>query len=254
MPVTNPLSYNAYVTQLGVMAVLQTATTAGIVAGVDTYFNAQFIGQVLNYAELRIQRDLDLLPSRTSNTYTLATATNTVAVPTGDFVTLLNVQPAAGLAPLLPATQEFIQNVYNTSASAGPPQYFAMIGGDRATGGTTSNNVLFGPYADQNYTLTVFGIIRMPSLSTFSTSGPADSSYTFISTWLPDLLLQASLIYISEFQRNFGGASNDPAMGATYETQYQTLLGAAVAEEARKKFWGAGWSSEPTSPVATPGR
>lgn len=255
---TSPLSYNAYVTQLGVLAVLQTATTGGVVAGVDSYFNAQFIAQALNYAELRIQRDLDLLPSKTSNTYTLTSGTNTVAVPTGDFVTLLNVTYAlAGVnQPLLPVSQEYIQNVYNSSASAGPPKVFAMIGGDRSTGGATSNNVLFGPSADTNYTLTVFGTIRMPSLATYATSGPAETTYTFISTWLPDLLLQASMIFVAGFQRNFsgGGTANDPMMAGSYEAAYQGLLQSAMAENMRARFFGAGWSSEPPSPIATPSR
>lgn len=259
MSSTNPLSYNAFVTQLGVMSVLQTQETAGVVSGVDSYFNAQFIAQALNYAELRIQRDLDLLPSKTSNTYTLDALSNTIAVPTGDFVTLLNVTyTLSGVSqPLTPVSQEFIQNVYNSSASNGPPQYFAMIGGDRSTGGATSNNVLFGPSADQNYSMTVFGTIRMPSLATYATSGPADSSYTFISTWLPDLLLQASMIFVAEFQRNFAAAgtmSNEPLMAGTYEAAYQGLLKGALSENVRAKFWGAGWSSEPPSPVATPNR
>lgn len=252
MATPNALTYNGYVTQLGILAVLQTQTVSGVVQGVDDYFTA-LIPQALNYAELRLQRDLDLLPSRSSNAYTLAANADTIAIPTGDFVTLLNVT-APGLPPLLPTTQEWLQNVYSTSASNGPPQYFAMIGGDRATGGTVSNNVQFGPGADQAYMLTVFGTIRMPSLASFATNGPAATSTTFISTWLPDLLLQASMIFVMEFQRNFGAVSNDPAGGATYETQYQTLLAGAIGENARAKFWGAGWSSEPAAPTASPGR
>lgn len=237
------------------MAVLQTVTVAGVVQGVDAYFT-NLIPQCLSYAEQRIQRDLDLLPSRTSNNYSLASGSNVLAIPPGDFVTLQTVSYPFGSTngPLLPVTQEWLQNMYNTSASNGPPQYFAMIGGDLATAGVTSNLVQFGPTPDQTYSFTVFGTIRMPSLASYATTGPADTSYTFISSWLPDLLIQGAMIFISEFQRQFAGASNDPEMPGSYENQYQTLLKGALTEELRKKFWGAGWSSESPAPTATPGR
>lgn len=251
----SPLTYNGFVTQLGILSVLQTQAVSGVVQGVDSYFTS-LIPQCLAYAESRIQRDLDLLPSRTSNTYSLTSGSSILAVPTGDFVTLQTVSYpfGSGNGPLLPVTQEWLQNMFNTSASNGPPQYFAMIGGDSATAGVTSNLVQFGPTPDQTYTITVFGTIRMPSLASYATTGPASTSLTFISSWLPDLLIQASMIFISEFQRNFAGTSNDPAMPGTYENQYQTLLKGALTEQLRSKFWGAGWSSESPAPTATPGR
>jgi len=72
---------------------------------------------------------------------------------------------------------------------------------------------------------------------------------------LPDLLIMASMIYISAFQRNFiSAAANDPQMPVNYETQYQTLLRSAMVEEARKKFQSAGWTSMSPAVVATPTR
>ena len=61
------LTYNGYITQIATLAVVNTTTTAGIVVGVDAPFNA-IIPQMLNYAELRIQRDLDLLPTKYNTT------------------------------------------------------------------------------------------------------------------------------------------------------------------------------------------
>ena len=73
--------------------------------------------------------------------------------------------------------------------------------------------------------------------------------------YLPDLFIMASMIYVSAYQRNFSSASgNDPQMPVTYETQYQTLLRNAMAEENRKKFEAAAWSSQSTSSSATPTR
>ena len=62
------------------------------------------------------------------------------------------------------------------------------------------------------------------------------------------------MIYIAQYQRNFGQASNDPAMGPTYELQYQNLLKTAIVEEARKKYSAAAWSSMSPAVAATPTR
>jgi hypothetical protein len=77
---------------------------------------------------------------------------------------------------------------------------------------------------------------------------------TFISLYLPDLFIMASMIYISAYQRNFGRANDDPQMAVTYESQYQALLKTADLEENRKKFEAAAWSSQEPSISATPTR
>ena len=256
-PQTTPLTYNGYVTQVATMAVVNVQTTSGIVVGVDADFNA-IIPQMLNYAELRIQRDLDLLPSQTSRPYTLTIGSNQLQLGAYDFVTVqtitLNVSNVT--YPLLASTKEYLQNVYGSSAvgSRGRPKIFAIYGGDLSTGGETYNNILLGPYPDIAYNVEVIGTVRLPTLYENATTPLAATVTTFISTYFPDLLIQASLIYISQFQRNFGQASNDPAMGPTYELQYQNLLRAAAVEEGRKKFSASAWSSMSPQVAATPTR
>ena len=256
-PQTTPLTYNGYVTQIATMAVVNVQTTSGVVEGVDTAFN-DLIPQMLNYAELRIQRDLDLLPSQTSRSYTLTIGSNQLALGAYDFVTVQTIAlTVSGVTyPLLPSTKEYLQNVYGSSAAGAraQPKLFAMYGGDLSTGGTTYNNILIGPYPDAAYSVTVTGTVRLPTLYENATTQLADTGTTFISTYFPDLLVQASMIYIAQFQRNFGQASNDPSMGPTYELQYQNLLKSAGVEEARKKFSAAAWSSMSPSIVATPTR
>lgn len=252
---TNPLTYNDYVSQIATLAVVQTTTSSGVVVGVDAEFNT-LIPQMLNYAELRIQRDMDLLPSQTVNTYTLNVNSNLLQVPVDDFVTVQTVGLVNGTAtiPMLPTTKEYLQNLYNDSSYTAQPIYFAMLGGDLASGGNTSNNIVFGPYSNSTYSISITGTIRLPSLYKFATQALAASGTTFISTYLPDMLIQASMIYISQFQRNFGPAANDPNMGPTYELQYQNLLKSAYVEEARKKFQASAWSSMSPSMAATPTR
>lgn len=255
---TNALDYNGYITQIAQNAALQTDNSSGY-----TQFKTYdpdpnlMIPEMLNYAELRIQRDLDLAQSLFANTtYTLSSGTNLVTISVDDFITLQSIQYTLGTAklPILATSKEFIQNVFNDSSYTGAPQVFAPYGGDLATTGATSQLWLFGPYADQNYPLTILGTARMASLYKFANSGQASGNYTFISNYLPDLLVIASMIYLSQWQRNFGRESDEPGMAMTYEQQYQLLLNGAGEEEARRKLQASGWTSMSPPKVATPTR
>lgn len=250
-----PLTYNGFVTALSTMTVEKVETVGGVVQGVNEAFNV-VIPQALNYAELRIQRDLDFLSSVTSRPYALATGNNQLQLAAGDFITVQTVSITSGgeTYPLLPVTKEFLQNVCGNSASTAMPTYFAMSGGDLATGGNAYNNVLVGPYPDANYDVTVFGTVRLPSLYAYAVSPQAATETTFISQFLPDLLLQAAMIFVSQYQRNFSPTSNSPEMPGSYELQYGNLLKGAIVEEARKKFQASGWSSYSPALIATQGR
>jgi hypothetical protein len=250
-PNTTPLTYNAYVTQLATLAVENVSTISGVVTPVSAPF-AALIPQALNYAELRIQRDLDLLQLLVSNTYQLPSGTNLLSISVNDFVTLQTFTSPSG--PIHPVSKEFLQNVYGSNAITGPPLYFAIAGGDLASTGNVSTNVLFGPYADATYQITAYGTVRQQTLNQFGTTNNAGSSTTFISTNLPDMLLMASMIYVSGYQRNFSAAGNDPEMPGSYEAQYQNLLKGAITEEGRKKFNASAWSSMSVPAAATPNR
>ena len=73
---------------------------------------------------------------------------------------------------------------------------------------------------------------------------------TFISTYLPDLLVIASMVYVSGYQRNWSSTSDDPQMAVNYEKQYQTLLKGALVDVAQKRFAARDWTSAPPAPVA----
>jgi hypothetical protein len=100
----------------------------------------------------------------------------------------------------------------------------------------------------------VTGSSRAPSLYQYATAGVADTSYTYISAYYPDMLVMASMIYISAFQRQFSATSDDTQMGQTYEKAYQALRLAAIPDENKRKFQGSGWSSYSTPTAATPTR
>ena len=134
-PNTTPLTYNGYVTQIATMAVIQTTTVSGVVVGAnDPAFNA-IIPQMLNYAELRIQRDLDMLPALIANdTYSLTSNNNLLIIDPNDFVTIRSIIPKIVVGeslvngpPLLPCTKEFLDTVYGDPTIVGVPTYYAML-------------------------------------------------------------------------------------------------------------------------------
>jgi hypothetical protein len=140
--------------------------------------------------------------------------------------------------PLLPVTKEFLDNVWGASTNSALPKYFALL---------NDTTIIFGPWPNAIYPLEIIGTIRPDSLSSTNTT-------TFISLYLPDLFIMASMVFISAYQRNFGRQSDDPQMAMSYEAQYQTLLKGAMVEEYRKKFESVGWTSMSPSPVAAPTR
>lgn len=235
------LNYSSYVQQIATMAVVPVT---------DPNFTI-IIPSMIDYAELRMQRDLDFLSTQISNSsYSFTVNNNVLTIPTSSFITLQTIEVINGSgisSPLLPVGKEYIQNVYSTGSTTGLPSVFAVYGGDSATTGLTSQNILVGPIPDSNYSVRLTGTIRSQPLSATNTT-------TFISTYLPDLFIMASMVYVSAYQRNFGRINDDPAMAQTYESQYQGLLKSAMVEENRKKFQSAAWTSYSPSPFAAPTR
>lgn len=233
------LTYSTYVTQIAQLTVIQST---------DVNFQA-ILPAMIDYAELRIYQDLDLLSTVTPQLgFSLATGNRNLTIPIQNFITLqqINVLTPAGSSdpnsssrnPCLPVTKEFLDMVYGSSAITGLPRKFAMI---------SQNTLAFGPWPDMAYSLEIVGTVRPASLSSGNTS-------TFISTYLPDLMIMASMVYISLFQRNFLATANDPQMPGSYESQYMSLMKISAVEEGRKKFSSVGWTSMSPPIAATPTR
>ena len=243
---TTGLSYNgsvagtnSYVQQIATMAVVEPTNPEYLI----------ILPQMITYAENRIYRDLDFLFTSIATTaYGLSVGSRTISVPSGVFVVpeqINLITPAGtnnpdvgGRVPLLPTTKEFLDAVYGSGLYTGQPKYFCPF--DDFT-------FLVGPYPDANYTCEIVGTYRPNSMSN-------SNQTTFISLYLPDIFIMASMIYISAYQRNFGRQNDDPQMAQSYEGQYQTLIRSALMEENRKKFEAAAWSSQSPSSVATPTR
>lgn len=243
---TTGLSYDGSIA--GTNSYVQQIATLAVVEPTDVNYLI-ILPQAITYAENRMCRDLDFLSTVTTNTnYATISGVPTVSVSVADFVTLqqVNVITPAGTAvpnngtrnPLLPTTKEFLNLVYPSGSSAAVPQYFGMI---------DQSKITLGPWPDAAYQLELVGTYRPDSLSNTNQT-------TFISLYLPDLFIMASMIYISGYQRNFGRANDDPQMAVTYESQYKGLLQGAMVEEARKKFQSSAWASMSPAVVASPSR
>jgi len=243
---TTGLSYNG--TVAGTTSYVQQIATMAVVEPTNPEFLV-ILPQMITYAENRMYRDLDFLFTSISTTaYGLVVGNRQISVPAGTFVVPEQINVLIGSSdpdtatrqPLLPTTKEFLDAVYGSGAAAnrGIPKYWVPF---------DDYTFLVGPYPNQNYTCEIVGTYRPDSLSATNTT-------TFISLYLPDLFIMASMIYISAYQRNFGRANDDPQMAVTYESQYQALLAKADLEENRKKFEAAAWSSQEPSISATPTR
>jgi hypothetical protein len=238
------LTYTTYVQQIALMSGVGIATSGSV-----TYSDPNFttlIPSMIDYAELRLQRDIDFLNTTSSVTFTCAANSQQLSlVQTSTnypFVTIQNVgvtNPSNGFVyQCTPVSKEYIYNVFPIGSSTGIPTNFAMF---------NDNQILFGPIPDQNYVTTIVGTQRFPALS-------ASNPVTFISQYLPDIFIMASMIYLSAYQRNFGKMVDDPQMAVTYEGQYQALKAGAMMDEARKAFEAGAWTSNPPAAAATPNR
>lgn len=235
------LTYSTYVTALSTLMVTTTA---------DANFVA-ILPDIIDYAEQRSYRDLDLLATTvrdSSATLTVGTRTFTLPQALGRFVVLdgINiVTPSTTTNPdigtrnsVLATSREYVDSAWPSTLGATLPAFFAMV---------TDQIIIVGPAPDAAYTVEVIGTIRPTPLS-------ASNTTTFLSLYLPDLFLAASMIFAAGYQKNFGAQADDPRSAVSWETQYTTLLVSARNEETQKKFEASAWSSDQTPPEAQPPR
>lgn len=239
---TTGLTYAQYVTQLANLAVVETT---------DTNF-VTLLPQCITYAENRIYRELDFLATVTPvSGFSCSVGSRQITWPLSQFVTVQEINiitpvgvsdPNAGTrVSLLPTTKFWMDAVYPSPTTTGTPAYMAML---------NQNTVLIAPWPDANYAVEVVGTVRPDSLS-------STNQTTFISLYLPDLFLAASMVFVSGYQRDFALSTsqpNDPQMPINWESQYEKLKQGAMVEEARKKFEAGGWTSMSPAAVATPTR
>jgi hypothetical protein len=236
------LDYDTYVSQLSNLMVI---------GSTDSNFQT-FLPGCIDYAEQRMYRELDLLATQVTDATSITSSGDrnfTLPTSIGVFITVDNVNvitPAGALAsagtrnPVIPIAREFIDAVYPSGQlNTGTPQFYAMA---------SNTEIIFGPSPDAAYTAEVIGIQRPIPLSSANSS-------TFLTAYLPDAFMAASMVFASGYMRDFGGQGADNSgMSVSWEGQYKTLIQSAQVEEARKKFQSEGWTSNEPTPLATPPR
>ena len=254
---TTALTYNGLVTQVCLLAPYQFDASGPVVVPLNQPEFTSLIPMMLNYAEQRIQRDMELLNVQVMRgPYPLTIGNNQLAVPPSDILVIQDVVANIGgtPTPLDPVSKAYMLTCWPATSTPGPPKVFALQGGDAPTQGLTATILLVGPPPDAPYQVNVIGESRLPTLASYATPTDAATKTTWISTWLPDLLVMACMIYVSGYQRDFGRQSDDPQMAVSYESQYQALLAGANTQEFQRRFEADAWSSQAKSPVATPTR
>ena len=238
------LTYTIYVEALSALTAIQST---------DANFQT-ILPDVIDYAEQRIYRELDMLvedvrdstasTAAANRNFTLPTTIGTFQIVSGiNIITPASTAPDSGTRnPCIPVSREVLDFSYPSTTGAGVPSMFHYF--SQAPG---QASILFGQWPDTTYRVEVIGKIIPTALS-------ASNPTTFLTDYLPDLFLMASQIYFDNYMKNFGAIADDPKAAQTHEAQYQTLLKSAADWEARKRFAGASWTSKSIEPVAVPQR
>jgi hypothetical protein len=208
----------------------------------------QILPSMIDDAEIRICQDVDFLGAVVTNTATVTAPNTRVVNWSNSFFSIdsINAISPAGTTspdsgtrnPIVPATKEMCDFLYPNQTGSGIPQYFGRV---------TQSTAVLAPFPDGAYTLEITGVQRPTSLSSTNTT-------TFISTYLPNLMVAASMIYAAAYQQNFSASGDNPAQAVNWKSHYDSILKSSVIEQARIKFEGEGWSSQQPSPIASPPR
>jgi hypothetical protein len=102
---------------------------------------------------------------------------------------------------------------------------------------STVRTFIVGPPPDAAYRVEVIGTIRPDPLSS---SNPT----TYLTQYLPDLFMAASLVFGAGYLQNYGAMVDNPQQAVSWESHYQALKASADMEENRKKYASQAWTSK----------
>ena len=233
------LTYSSYVTDLANLLV---------VPATDPFY-LTVLPNIIDDSEQRIYRELDLLSTIVRDSTGTLTANSRNFTFPQHFVVSESINVFTPVTvntyrnQLVPVSREFLDAVYPDEAAGsccGPavPQYYAMI---------TDQTIIVGPSPDAAYTLEVVGTVRPAPLSATNTT-------TYLTLYLPDLFMTASLVFAAGYLQNYGAMVDNPQQAMSWETHYKALFESANIEENRKKYASAAWTPKQPAPLATPPR
>lgn len=227
------------------------ATIANLMATDATNTNfLQIFPSAQFYAEDRIYRELDPLAAQVVDTGAVSANVRNFTLPSnlGKFVVIRGINIFTPVSttttrnPVTPASLDYINVAWPSETSPSVttvPTNFAVL--QQESDGDTV--ITFGPSPGAAFNVEVIGMIQPAALS--------DANPTnYLSIKLPDLLVAATMIYMSAYQKNFGAQSDDPRQAQSWEDQYTKLFASAAMVEGRKKFSAVSWTSESPQPVS----
>jgi hypothetical protein len=234
------LTYTTYVATIANLMATSTSNTQFV----------QIFPAAADYANNRIYREGDFLDMQVTDTGTLTANNRNFTLPAtfGKWLVVEQINvftPASSTTtrnPVIPASLDLINALWqsDTAASADTvPQWFAM--NQQETDGDII--ITFGPPPGAAFTAEVIGSVLPNVIS-------ASNTTTFLSTFMPDILIAATMIFMSGYQKNFSAQADDPKMAMSWETQYKSLMAGADLVEARKLFQSQGWTAKQPAPQA----
>jgi hypothetical protein len=206
------------------------AQALGDISVSDSDFLAT-LPEIIDDAEQRCYRELDLLGTvvtDTSGVFTANQRTATLPQALGRFINVKRLNFFTGTYPagrtqLVPLPASIIDALFpsETGTSGVNPQYYAPV---------TDQVFMIAPSPPSAFSFEVIGTIRPTPLSSGNTA-------TFLTNYLSDLFFAASMVSATgSLLKNFGAQSENPQQGLSWESQFQTRLASAKTEELRRKY------------------
>lgn len=233
------MTYDEYVSS---MAVLMSISPESTLSG------SPLLQRMIEYAEKRIYRELDLLHLyESADTADMSVGTRTISVPesmivvqsVGCCTVASTASNATTVAPLQRISMDMMNFIYPAVAETGFPAHYAMLDDDTIVVGYTPSAA---------YRLRCYGQV-MPELLS------EDNDVDFLSTELPDLLIAASAVFgFGGILKNFGAQAEDPATAQSWENQYQLLKQGVDLISMRQKASSVSWTPFQPAPLAKESR
>lgn len=234
-------TYTTYGTTMAKLLAINPSSTL-------TTDNVELLNAMIDYAELRIYRELDFLKTqKEADTGNMTPGNREIAIPGSILIvnslyciTPANTAAAAGARnPMQRTSMEFLNFFWPTTATQGQPSMWAL---------KDDQTIVVAPTPDAAYRLNGVGVFRPNPLYT-------DVGGTFLTTYVPDLFIAASMIFgMGGINANYGAQADDPQSAQSWENQYQLLKSGVSLETLRQKAWGASWQPFSPAPEAATSR
>src|SRR4051812_10982128 len=200
-------------------------------------------------------RTIDVTKQTTAGVRSVGIPTELIIVEGVSLITPANTRPPAGKRiPLLRMDKAWCDLIWPTQSDMQAPAewqtywaLYSMFGtaADTANGqGPAADEavalpspIIIAPTPDAAYTVEFSGVMRPSMLS-------ATVPETFLTRYLPDLFIAASVVAVAGYQRDFGSPDSqqpDPSVAGYWQAEYTRLKTGAAVESARQASRSVGW-------------